>query len=215
LFALAALPIEIRPKEFVMSVTTVPLRPIEKGALAKLWIGVALLLAVAAVGAWWLTARPVAMFGTSEDFLAWNGGQSGVETTESGLQYQVLEEGDGGARPGPGAGVIVNYEGRLIDGTVFDSAQQQGIPLDMVVPGWAEGIQLMDRGSRYRFWIPPDLGYGAEGRPGSPIGPDSVIVFDVDLLDFISREQLMQMQMQQMGLQSPDAPSNSGAVPAQ
>ncbi|MBC2779087.1 FKBP-type peptidyl-prolyl cis-trans isomerase [Parasphingopyxis marina] len=192
-----------------MSVTAVPLRPIEKSALVKLWAGVLILLAAAAVGAWCLTGRVVALHGSAEEFLAWNAGQSGVETTESGLQYQVIEEGDGGGRPGPGAGVIVNYQGRLVDGTVFDAADERGLPLDMVVPGWAEGLQLMDRGSSYRFWIPPDLGYGESGQPGTPIGPDAVLVFDVDLLHFISREEMMQMQMQQMGM----APGGEGGPP--
>jgi hypothetical protein len=192
-----------------MSVTAVPLRPIEKSALVKLWIGVLVMLAAAALGAWCLTARTVAINGTAEQFLAWNTGQPGVETTESGLQYQVIEEGDGGGRPGPGAGVIVNYEGRLIDGTVFDVGQERGLPLDMVISGWAEGLQLMDRGSRFRFWIPPDLGYGETGQPGSPIGPDALLIFDVDMLHFISREEMMQMQMQQMGM----VPGDEGVPP--
>ncbi|MEM8694913.1 MAG: FKBP-type peptidyl-prolyl cis-trans isomerase [Pseudomonadota bacterium] len=184
-----------------MSVTAVPLRPIEKGALTKLWIGIAILIAAAVAFAWHATARPIAMNGTSEDFLAWNSGQPGVVTTDSGLQYEILEEGDGAGSPGQGAGVIVNYEGRLTDETVFDSGQQQGLPLDAVVSGWSEGIQLMSRGARYRFWLPPALGYGENPPPGSPITADSVMVFDVELIDFISREELMQLQMQQMGLQ--------------
>jgi FKBP-type peptidyl-prolyl cis-trans isomerase FkpA len=181
-----------------MSITTVPLRPIQKGTLTKLWIGVFVLFAAAAVFAWCSTARPIAMNGTSEDFLSWNGGRSGVVTTESGLQYEILEEGDGAGSPGPGAGVIVDYEGRLLDGTVFDAAEQQPITLDSVVPGWSEGIQQMSRGARYRFWLPPAIGYGENGRPGTPIGPDTVMVFDVELFEFISREELMQLQMQQM-----------------
>ncbi|QLC25256.1 FKBP-type peptidyl-prolyl cis-trans isomerase [Parasphingopyxis algicola] len=195
-----------------MSITAVPLRPIEKGTLTKLWIGIFLLLAGAAVFAWHATARPIAMNGTAEDFLSWNAGRSGVIETDSGLQYQVLEEGDEAGSPGAGAGVIVNYEGRLIDGTVFDANEQQGLPLDGVITGWAEGIRLMSRGARYRFWIPPALGYGEDPPPGSPIPADSVLVFDVELIDFISREQLMQIQMQQMGLggQQPE-----GAAPGQ
>ncbi|MGJ8535796.1 MAG: FKBP-type peptidyl-prolyl cis-trans isomerase [Parasphingopyxis sp.] len=181
-----------------MSITTVPLRPIEKGTLTKLWVGVFVLLAAAAAFAWYSTARPIAMNGTSEDFLSWNGGRPGVETTDSGLQYKILEAGDEAGSPGPGAGVIVNYEGRMLDGTVFDAAEQQPVTLDSVVPGWSEGIQLMSRGARYRFWLPPAIGYGENGRPGTPIGPDAVMVFDVELFEFISREELMQLQMQQM-----------------
>jgi FKBP-type peptidyl-prolyl cis-trans isomerase FkpA len=195
-----------------MSITTVPLHPIKKGTLIKLWIGIVVLLGAAAVFAWCATARPIAMNGTAEDFLSWNGSQSGVVTTDSGLQYQILEVGDEAGSPGPGAGVIVNYEGRLIDGTVFDSGEQQGLPLDGVIDGWAEGIQEMSRGARYRFWIPPALGYGENPPPGSLIQADSVLVFDVELLEFISREELMQLQMQQMGL--PSGPPE-GAPPAQ
>lgn len=195
-----------------MSITTVPLRPIQKGVLTKLWIGVFVLLGAAAVFAWYSTARPIAMNGTAEDFLSWNGSQSGVVTTDSGLQYLILEAGDEAGSPGPGAGVIVNYEGRLVDGTVFDAGEQQGLPLDGVIDGWAEGIQEMSRGARFRFWIPPSLGYGENPPPGGPIQADSVIVFDVELLEFISREELMQLQMQQMGLQGGPPP---GAIPGQ
>ena len=196
-----------------MTVTAVPLRPIQKGALSKLWLGIIVLLIAAVAFAWHATARPIAMNGTSEDFLAWNGGQPGVVTTDSGLQYQVLEAGDDAGSPGQGAGVIVNYEGRLIDGTVFDAGEQQGLPLDQVVPGWSEGIQLMTRGARYRFWLPPGLGYGENPPPGSPITADSVMVFDVDLIDFITREQMMQIQMQQMGLQGGPGGPPPGVAP--
>ena len=196
-----------------MTVTAVPLRPIQKGALSKLWLGIIVLLVAAGAFAWHATARPIAMNGTSEDFLAWNGGQAGVVTTDSGLQYQVLETGDDAGSPGQGAGVIVNYEGRLIDGTVFDSGEQQGLPLDQVVPGRSEGIQLMTRGARYRFWLPPGLGYGENPPPGSPITADSVMVFDVDLIDFITREQMMQIQMQQMGLQGGPGGPPPGVAP--
>lgn len=189
-----------------MSITAVPIRPIQKSTLVKLWIGVFLLLAAATLFAWCSTARSIAMNGTSEDFLSWNAGQSGVETTESGLQYQILEAGDGEGSPGPGAGVIVNYEGRLVDGTVFNASGQQAFTLDSVVPGWSEGIQLMSRGARYRFWLPPEIGYGPAGRPGSSITGDSVMVFDFELLEFISREERIQLQMQQMGLQGGPPP---------
>jgi len=198
-----------------MSTTTVPLRPIQKGTLIKLWIGVFVLLAAAALFAWCSTARSIAMNGTPEDFLSWNGSQSGVVTTDSGLQYQVLEAGDEAGSPGPGAGVIVNYEGRLVDGTVFDTGEQQGLPLDGVIEGWAEGIQEMSRGARYRFWIPPALGYGETPPPGGPIQADSVIVFDVELLEFISREELMQLQMQQQMQQMGVQPEGMAPPPAQ
>lgn len=122
----------------------------------------------------------------SEDmkFLAQNKGKPGVITTASGLQYQVVREGTG-ARPGPKDTVLVHYEGKLVDGTVFDSSYQRGqpaaFPLDQVIPGWTEGVQLMPVGSKYHFVVPPSLAYGAQGA-GGVIPPGAVLEFDIELL---------------------------------
>ncbi len=120
-------------------------------------------------------------------FLAENAERDEVQVTESGLQYEVLEEGEGD-RPGPNDRVRVHYEGSLLDGEVFDSSRERGQPaeftLDQVVPGWQEGVQLMSRGSRYRLWIPSALGYGEQGTVGGPIGPNATLVFEVELIDF-------------------------------
>ncbi|WP_149193577.1 FKBP-type peptidyl-prolyl cis-trans isomerase [Luteimonas suaedae] len=119
-------------------------------------------------------------------FLAENAKKPGVQTTESGLQYEVLEKGEG-APPKPGDRVSVHYEGKLLDGTTFDSSLARGEPatfaLDQVVPGWQEGLQLMSPGSRYRLWIPSELGYGEQGTPGGPIGPNATLAFEVELLE--------------------------------
>jgi FKBP-type peptidyl-prolyl cis-trans isomerase FkpA len=121
-------------------------------------------------------------------FLAKNKAVKGVYTTPSGLQYMVLRQG-AGARPHPGDRVRVNYEGRLLDGTVFDSSYRNGQPaefgLAQVIPGWAEGVALMPVGSKYRFWIPSNIGYGAQGTPGGPIGPNATLVFDVELMGIL------------------------------
>ncbi|CBA16153.1 FKBP-type peptidyl-prolyl cis-trans isomerase [Xanthomonas albilineans] len=121
-------------------------------------------------------------------FLAHNKTQKGVITTPSGLQYMVLRQGSG-ERPMPTSKVRVNYEGKLLDGTVFDSSYKNGQPaefmLNQVVPGWSEGVALMPVGSKYRFWIPSNLGYGAKGTPGGPIGPDATLTFDVELLGIL------------------------------
>ncbi|WP_254461266.1 FKBP-type peptidyl-prolyl cis-trans isomerase N-terminal domain-containing protein [Xanthomonas sacchari] len=121
-------------------------------------------------------------------FLAQNKNQKGVITTPSGLQYMVLREGSG-QRPTPTSKVRVNYEGKLLDGTVFDSSYKNGQPaefsLNQVVPGWSEGVALMPVGSKYRFWIPSNLGYGPQGTPGGPIGPDAMLTFDVELLGIL------------------------------
>lgn len=122
----------------------------------------------------------------SQAFLAENATREEVMTTDSGLQYMVLEEGEGdGTSPGPQDAVLAHYEGRFIDGEVFDSSIARGEPaqfrLDQVIPGWTEGLQLMETGDRYRFFIPPELGYG-EGGSG-PIPPHSTLIFDVELLE--------------------------------
>jgi FKBP-type peptidyl-prolyl cis-trans isomerase FkpA len=118
-------------------------------------------------------------------FLAENKKQKGVITTASGLQYMVLREGSG-PRPNPTSTVRVNYEGKLLDGTVFDSSYQRGQPaefgLNQVIAGWTEGVALMPVGGKYRFWIPSELAYGSNGAPGGTIGPDATLTFDVELL---------------------------------
>ena len=123
--------------------------------------------------------------GKGKAFLAENAKKPGVTTTASGLQYQVISAGTG-PRPKPTDTVRVNYEGKLLDGTVFDGSAQHGgpaeIPLSQVVPGWQEGIALMPVGSKYRFWIPAELGYGETGTPGGPIPPNATLVFEVELL---------------------------------
>ena len=125
-----------------------------------------------------------------EAFLAENGKRAEVKTTASGLQYEVLTEGNG---PMPQATdqVTVHYTGKLIDGTVFDSSVDRGIPatfgVTQVIPGWVEALQLMKAGSKWRLFIPSALAYGPNGAPGSPIGPDSTLIFDVELLKVIGK----------------------------
>jgi len=123
-----------------------------------------------------------------DQFLAKNKTVKGVVTTPSGLQYLVLRQG-AGARPGADAQVRVNYRGTLLDGTEFDSSYERGQPAEMplsgVIAGWREGLTLMPVGAKYRFWIPGDLGYGANGSPGGPIGPNALLIFDVELMDIL------------------------------
>lgn len=117
-------------------------------------------------------------------FLAENGKKAGVVTTTSGLQYEVLTKGTG-AVPKATDTVKVDYVGKLLDGTTFDSSIARGepalIPLDQVIPGWSEGLQLMNVGSKYRLTIPSALAYGAQGAGGA-IPPNSTIVFEVTLI---------------------------------
>ena len=119
-----------------------------------------------------------------ENFLAENAKREGVKVTETGLQYEVLTPALG-IKPTPTDTVTCHYEGRLIDGTVFDSSYRRGepasFPLQGVIRGWTEGLQLMSIGSKFRFFIPFDLAYGAQGAGGS-IPPYAALVFDVELL---------------------------------
>ncbi len=120
-----------------------------------------------------------------ENFLAENAKREGVIVLPSGLQYSVLAEGTG-KQPGATDRVKCHYEGRLIDGTVFDSSYRRGepavFPLNGVIAGWTEGVQLMKEGAKYRFFIPYNLAYGAQGAGGS-IPPYAALVFDVELIE--------------------------------
>lgn len=131
--------------------------------------------------------NPARNLETANAFLADNAKKEGVLTTESGLQYQVLTKGpDGGKSPEAQDMVEVHYQGTLINGTEFDSSYARGetieFPLDGVIPGWTEGVQLMNEGDKFRFFIPPALGYGERGTPGGPIGPNEALIFEVELI---------------------------------
>lgn len=125
---------------------------------------------------------------TGRSFLAENGKKPDVKTTASGLQYKVLHEGEG-AKPSARGEVEVHYAGKLIDGTIFDSSYERGEPisflLTQVIPGWAEGVQLMPVGSKYELYLPFELAYGPQGIPGV-IPPYSTLIFEVELLKVFS-----------------------------
>jgi FKBP-type peptidyl-prolyl cis-trans isomerase FklB len=120
------------------------------------------------------------------DFLAANGQKPGVTELPSGLQYEVIHMGDG-PKPGPTSKVTCHYHGTLIDGTMFDSSVKRGVPatfpLNAVIKGWTEGLQLMPTGSKWRFFIPAYLGYG-ERQVSAQIGPNATLVFEVELISF-------------------------------
>ena len=121
-----------------------------------------------------------------EKFLAENKTKEGIKTTDSGLQYKVLEEGEG---PSPKAGdtVTVHYRGTLVDGTEFDSSYQRGepatFPLTGVIPGWTEALQLMKKGSKWVLFIPSELAYGERGA-GNRIPPNSTLIFEVEMISY-------------------------------
>lgn len=122
----------------------------------------------------------------AEAFLAENGQRPEVTTTESGLQFEVLEEGTGDS-PAATDEVEVHYSGTLLDGRKFDSSYDRGqtvtFPLNGVISGWTEGVQYMKEGAKYKFYIPADLGYGDNPRPGGIIEPGSMLIFEVELID--------------------------------
>jgi peptidylprolyl isomerase len=124
-------------------------------------------------------------FEKGQAFLLENSKKEGVITTESGLQYQVLEKGHGDKHPTASSKVKVHYHGMLTDGTVFDSSVERGSPisfnLNQVIKGWQEGLQYMVEGEKVRLFIPSTLGYGKGGS--GPIPPASVLIFDVELLE--------------------------------
>ena len=123
------------------------------------------------------------------DFLAENAKREGVQTTESGLQYEVIKKAEG-AQPKVSDVVSVHYQGTLVDGSVFDSSIERGEPVEFpvggVIPGWVEGLQLMKVGEKYKFYIPSELAYGAQS-PTPAIPANSTLVFEVELLDIVGQ----------------------------
>ena len=181
------------------NVTAVPIPPVKRGNLIWLWLGIVL----AFVGAAALAVQ-------GEDFLTKNARAAGVRTTASGLQYKVLTPGTGPS-PTDTDVALVNYEGKLLDGKTFDKSQQPTpFPVTGVVPGFSEGLKLMAKGAKYRFWIKPGLAYGEKAT--GPIPANSTLVFDVELLDFLPEAVIRQMQMQQQ-MQGGMPGGAAGALP--
>lgn len=155
------------------------------------FVGAATMLGVLVVGLAYVTIQPIrAPLKAASTFLADNAALEGVETTASGLQVQILEPGEG-PTPKVDDRVVVQYEGSLPDGTVFDSSYARGQPamftVGDLIPGWQEGLQLMRMGGKARFVIPSELAYGAQGA-GGVIPPNSALVFQVELLGILPRE---------------------------
>jgi len=184
-----------------MSVTAVPLRPIAKGSVAKLWIGLLLLALVAAAAAWWGTA-----------------GQQWT-TTPSGLQYRVVKEGQG-ATATDSDFVYIDYVGRLQDGTVFDTTagkQPALLPVRTggLIPGFSEGLHKVKKGGVYKLRIPGKLAYGERGQPPS-IPPNATLDFDIRVAEIVPeatlRAMMMQQQLQQMQQQGQQGGGGQGGA---
>lgn len=157
------------------SVTAVPLQPIQKGSVRRLWIVIVLIVAVAAV-------------------LAWVGNRQ-FGRTASGLTYQMIKTGEGSS-PAKDDVAMLGYKGSLPDGTVFDQNEGTAMDLSSVVPGFAEAVTLMKKGGTIRAWLPADLAYGATPPEGSPIPANSPLVFEIKLIEFKTRAEVMEMQRQ-------------------
>ncbi len=189
-------------------VTRVPLQPIARGSLAKLWVGVILAVLLGAGLAW--AAMP------------------------KGLDVETLTEGTG-ASPEIGDVVFVRYVGKLADGTEFDRSQPLPVPPGLfpegnpllleegaIIDGFIQGLQQMQKGGEYILTIPADQAYGAEPPPGSPIPPDADLVFEIEVVDFMSRDDfqaraaaLQQMMQQQQGQNGPAGQAPQGPVPTE
>lgn len=190
-----------------MSITAVPLKPVKRSILVYLGVGIGIALVAAVVLAFQTPIDPATAF------LARNTRAKGVVTTPSGLQYQVLTPGTG-ASPTDADEVLITYEGRLLDGTVFDkSAQPTPLEVGAVVPGFSEALKRMNKGGKYRLWLKPSLGYGDHVPPGGPIPPNAVLVFDVELLDSMPIVKYKQMQQQMMQQQRAMMPPGVGGPP--
>ena len=179
------------------AVTQVPIRPLARFSLVKLWLAL-LVLALAAAGlAWWGTEAMQR------------------ETTASGLQYQVIEEGEGATITAADL-LLIHFVGRRANGEIFaNTLGQQPVetPPDNFIPGFGEGLKMMRKGAHYRLWIPPHLGYQGNLPPSAPFGPEETLTFDIRVVDVapgMAAAQRMQ-QMQQMLQQQQGAPGGSGA----
>jgi FKBP-type peptidyl-prolyl cis-trans isomerase FkpA len=175
-----------------MSVTAAPISPIKKGSLTKYWAGIALVLATGGGLAYWGTSDVRQEYGD-------------VITTASGLRYKVIKTGEGKS-PTDDDVVLVSYKGMLKNGTIFDQNPQAGFPVSGVVPGFSEGLKIMQRGGQYRLWIPAGLGYGADDQKNPQTGEVAIpggseLIFDVELLEYKSRAEVEAMQRQMQKIQ--------------
>ncbi len=189
-----------------MSITAVPIAPIKKGSLTKYWIGIALVLAA---------GGGLAYYGTSSVRTEYGD----VVTTASGLRYKILKTGEGKS-PTDSDVVLVKYTGSLKDGTVFDQNPQAAFPVTGVVPGFSEGLKIMQRGGQYRLWIPASLGYGPDDQKNPQTGEVAIpggseLIFDVEMLEFKSRAEVeaMQREMQEMQKAQGGAGGQAGGMP--
>jgi len=181
-----------------MSVTAVPLQPTKKSHIFWLWAALILGVLAAIALAWQGTGRPRALRGTNDQFISWNKRQTGVVTTASGLQYQVIKAGEG-PNAVDGDGVALQIHGVLRDGKEFqpESPFQFIIGQQPTIEGFVEAVRLMNKGAHFKVWIPPSLGYGP--NPNAPAElKKAILIFDIEMKEHLTAQQIQMMQMQQM-----------------
>ena len=205
-----------------MTTTAVPIPPTKRGILILIWAGVALAIAIAAWLAFQGTASAIATNpeSTNAQFLVYNKGRTGVVETASGLQYQIIKRGTGDVQPTDTDVALIQYNGTLRDGRVFDASKQPTpLPVNGAVKGFSEALKLMHKGAKFKIWLKPELAYGENTPDPVKIPPGSLLIFDLELLDFLPeavlRQAQMQQQMQQMQQQRGGAPGGPppGALP--
>jgi FKBP-type peptidyl-prolyl cis-trans isomerase len=200
-----------------MSVTAVPIPPVKTASKAWLWLGIIVAAAAAFGLAWTGTREQVALKGTTDQYLAWHKGQPGVKTTASGLQYQVLKEGEG-PTAADGDGVSLTIEGVKRNGETFQPKTSEfrfQIGMQPLIPGFTEAVKLMKKGEHIRAWLPPKIGYGSQ--PGAPPElAEEVLIFDITIDQLVSAETIRAMQAQQQMMQGPPPgePAPKGEAPA-
>ena len=203
-----------------MSVTTVPIQPIKKGSLPKFWAGIAVVALAGAGLAWWGTGDIRSKYATDTQYLADNAGEEGVTVTKSGLQIQTIRSGEG-KPPTDNDVAMISITGTLRDGKVFQEPASGPFPVSGGIPGFTEALKLMQKGGKYKIWIPSELGYGPNDVPDQKTGEvaipgGSVLIFDVELQDFLPREQFeAAMKQQQEQMQQAAEAAGQGAPPPQ
>ena len=201
-----------------MSVTTVPIQPIKKGSIPKFWVGIAALALAGGGLAWWGTADIRSEYSSDAQFLKDNAGQDGITVTKSGLQIQTIRGGEG-APPTDNDVAMISITGTLRDGTIFQEPASGPFPVSGGIPGFTEALKLMQKGGKYKIWIPSEIGYGASDIPDPKTGAIAIpggrmLIFDVELTEFVSREQFeAAMQAQQNAMQQGGA--DAGGPPPQ
>ncbi|WP_239016495.1 FKBP-type peptidyl-prolyl cis-trans isomerase [Sphingorhabdus pulchriflava] len=203
-----------------MSVTTVPIQPIKKGSIPKFWAGIAVVALAGAGLAWWGTGDIRSKYATDVQYLADNADEEGVTVTKSGLQIKTIQSGEG-KPPTDNDVAMISITGTLRDGKVFQEPASGPFPVSGGIPGFTEALKLMQKGGKYKIWIPSDIGYGPNDVPdqktgGVAIPGGSLLIFDVELQDFLPRDQFeAAMKQQQEQMQKAAEAAGQGAPPPQ